>query len=206
LNAAFFAVIGAVAGGLITAVTTAAISYYQRHSSMREAHRVHAFERHLEAYERIFVTVRSVLDALNDYELISARVANSPDSVLEQLLDILNNCAYQYCTAVDWRYNASMAYLDLRLEERCLKLRDLLLRWLSGQRLATGDILSVYRNDEAEEISARRARALRIGDYQELSIEKITTVTDAPGDARLKRNIRRTATSVIKHLKDVMAY
>ena len=173
---------------------------------MREAHRVHAFERHLEAYERIFVTVRSVLDALNDYELISARVANSPDSVLEQLLDILNNCAYQYCTAVDWRYNASMAYLDLRLEERCLKLRDLLLRWLSGQRLATGDILSVYRNDEAEEISARRARALRIGDYQELSIEKITTVTDAPGDARLKRNIRRTATSVIKHLKDVMAY
>jgi hypothetical protein len=67
-------------------------------------------------------------------------------------------------------------------------------------------MLSIRRNGEFEEISARQASALVIGDYQELRIEKRVIVISAPGDARLMLSIRAAATSVIKHLKDVMAY
>ena len=206
MSAADFAVIGAVAGALITGITTAVISYYQRLSSARETHRIHAYEHHLAVYEQIFVAVRSLLHALNGFEAVSKRAVNSSDPVLKQMLYILNDCAHQYCTVVDWRYNTNMAYLDLRVEERCLHLRDLLLQWLSGDRVASGDVLSICRNDEFEEISARQASELRIGDYRELRIEKHIVVINCPGDARLVLNIREAATSVIKHLKDVMAF
>lgn len=206
MNGAVYAVIGAIGGGLITAITTAAISYYQRTSAMSDEHRVRAFERHLTSYERIFVTVRSVLDALNDYESVDRLVKNRSDPVLQQLLDILSDSAYQYCMAVDWRHNPGMAYLDTKLEETCLHLRDLLLQWLSDSRISYGDVITIRRNGEVDELSPRQVNTLRVGDYEELRIERGIIVVHAPGDTRLQHNIRSISVSVIKQLKAVLAH
>jgi hypothetical protein len=206
MNAAFYAVIGALGGGLITAITTAAVSYYQRTSAMSDAHKVRAFERHLAYYERIFVTVRSVLDSLNDYESVDRRVKNRADPVLQQLLDILSDCSYQYCAAVDWRHNPGMAYLDTKLEETCLHLRDLLLQWLSGNRVSYGDVITIRRNGTVEELSARQVTGLKVGDYEELQIERKIIVVHAQGDARLLHNIRSYSISIINQLKGVLAH
>jgi hypothetical protein len=206
MEGAVLAVLAAIGGGLITAAATFAIAYFQRASALRDAHRLRAFERHLAAYERIFVTSRSVLDAFNDYEVINKRVTDKSDPFLHQLLDILNDCCYQYCSAVDWRHNSGMAYLDMKLEERCLHLRDYLLRWLSGDRSSYGDVVAIRNNGKIKYISSQQLSSLGIGDYQELRIERRALITSAEGDAKLVTEIRAAATSVIKELKDVMAY
>jgi hypothetical protein len=206
MSGASLAVLAAIGGGLITALSAAAISYYQRASAARDAHRLRAFERHLAAYERIFVTCRSTLDALNDYVAVDKQVSDRSDPFLYQLLEILRDCAYQYCIAVDWRHNTGMAYLEMKLEERCLRLRDLLLQWLSGPRLFYGDIATIRREGRKVSISTQAVRNLHVGDYQELIIERRTIVSSGPGDAKLIADIREAATSVIKELKDVMAY
>jgi uncharacterized coiled-coil protein SlyX len=206
MNTAILAVAGAIAAGAITAAATMGIAYYQRTSALRDAHRLRAFERHLADYERIFAMARSVLDALNDYLALDRRVIDRSDPFLHQLLDILSDASYQYCAAVDWRRNTAMAYLDIKLEERCLHLRDLLLQWLSGDRTSYGDVVSILRYDRMEVITARQVKTFRPGDYRELRVERRAIVTSAPGDAKLAVNIRSAATSVIRELKNVMAY
>jgi len=46
---------------------------------------------------------------------------------------------------VRWRHNPGMAYLDIGLEGKCLRMRDLLLTWLSRSRLSHGDVATVRR-------------------------------------------------------------
>ncbi len=172
MNGATIAILGAIGGGIIASVTTVGIAYYQRASALRDAHRLRAFERHLPQYERIFQTSRSTLDALNDYISVEKRASSRSDPFLHQLLDILSDCAYQYCLAVDWRHNSGMAYLDMKLEERCLHLRDLLLLWLSKRRISYGDITTIRHGGKVETIPAQAVRSLAIGDYEELRIER----------------------------------
>lgn len=206
MSSAVLAVLAVIAGGLITGSTTAAIAYYQRASTARDAHRARAFERHLKDYERIFLTTRSVLDTLNDYVAVDRRATNRADPFLQLLLEILRDRAYEYCTAVDWRHNPAMAYLDMELEQKCLHLRDLLLSWLSKDRLIHGDIISIRQGDELEIMSRRRTRKLRVDNYRELKVERQVIAIDAPGDARLISGIKSSGTHVIKALKDVMAH
>lgn len=172
MTGASTAILGAIAGAFITGLSAVVISYYQRASAQRDEHRLRAFDRHLAAYERIFVTCRSTLDAFSDYVLVDMKVLDRSDPFLRQLLEILRDCAYQYCVAVDWRHNPGMAYLDLKLEEKCLHLRDLLLLWLSSPRLSYGDIASVRRNGQLTVTSAREIRRLAACDYEELRIER----------------------------------
>jgi hypothetical protein len=200
------AILGAIAGALITGLSAVVISYYQRASARRDEHRLRAFDRHLAAYERIFVTCRSTLDAFSDYMLVDKKVSDRSDPFLRQLLEILRDCAYQYCVAVDWRHNPGMAYLDLKLEEKCLHLRDLLLLWLSGPRLSYGDIASVRRNGQFTVRSAQEIRRLAACDYEELRIERQVMVVHNPADYKLISDIRKNASSVIQDLKDVMSH
>lgn len=206
MNAAIFAIIGAVVGAAVTGAATVTVAYMQRAAALRDAHRLRAFDRHLASYEQIFVTARSVLDAFNDYEAIDKRVSKRTDPFLHQLLDILNDCCYQYCSAVDWRHHSGMAYLEMKLEETCLHLRDLLLQWLSRERISYGDVATIRRNGITETISKDRVKSLNVGDYQELTVERHIVVTSARGDAALLKDIRSSAIAVIKELKDVMAY
>jgi len=206
LSAADVAIIGAFTGALITGLVAAAVAYYQRTSSLRDEHLRRAFERHLGAYESIFVSCRSTLDALNDYAAINSKVLDRSDPFLHQLLDILRDYSYQYCVSVDWRHNPGMAYLDLQLEEKCLHLRDLLMRWLSGARLSHGDSFYARRNGSVSTVSAQEIHRLETCNYQELRIERRAIVTNIPGDTRLLSDIRDAASGVIKDLKAVMSH
>lgn len=206
MSGAAFAAIGAISGGFVTALSALALSYYQRTSAQRDAHLRRAFESHFAEYEVIFATCRSTLDALNDYVAVESKAARRDDPFLFQLLDILKDNAYKYCLAVDWRHNPAMAYLELSLEEKCLRLRDLLLQWLSVPRITTGDIFSIRRDGRTCALSATDVRLLRVGDYQELIIERSPVVARAANDGRVISDIRASATLVIKELRAVMAY
>jgi hypothetical protein len=206
MSGALLAVLAAIAGALITASATAAVTYYQRASAFRDAHRARAFERHLTDYERIFLTTRSVLDSLNDYVAVNRSVTNRSDPFLQQLLEILADRAYEYCTAVDWRHNQAMAYLDMELEKKCLRLRDLLLSWLSKERLVHGDTICIRQGDQMEIVSPEQVKMLRVGSYRELRVERQTIAIDARGDVKLISDIRTAGTRVIKDLKAVMAH
>jgi hypothetical protein len=206
LNGAAFAVIGAISGGLLTALSALALSYYQRSNAQRDAHLLRAFEKHFSEYEGIFVTCRSTIDALNDYLTVKAKAKRGDDPFLFQLLDILKNSAYEYCIAVDWRHNRAMAYLDLALEEKCLHMRDLLLAWLSVSRITTGDIVSIRRGEEISFVPVSKALLLSPPDYRELIVESLPIVVAGPNDSKLASDIRASATSIIKELRAVMAY
>jgi len=206
MAAAELALLGGIFGALITALSAAAIAYYQRRSSLREEHRLRAFERHLAAYERMFAACRSTQDALNDYVSVDRNAADRSDPFLRQVLDILRTCAYQYCTAVDWRHNPGMAYLDIALEEKCLHMRDLLLLWLSRSRISHGDIATVRRNGIVSSISAEEIRRLNACDYQELRIERKVVVLRHDGDPKLISDIHQVASIIIKDLKAVMSH
>jgi hypothetical protein len=206
MSGAAFAAIGAISGGLVTALSALMLSYYQRTSAQRDAHLRRAFESHFVEYERIFVTCRSALDALNDYVAVESKTMQRDDPFLFQLLDILKDHAYKYCLAVDWRHNPAMAYLELPLEHKCLRLRDLFLQWLSISRITAGDVISFRYKDEMRTVSASDARMLKAGDYQELIIERRPVVVHGENDSRIILEIRSAATSVIKELRAVMAY
>jgi hypothetical protein len=204
--AAEFAVLGGIIGALVTALSAAAIAYYQSRSTLREGHRIRAFERHLTAYERMFAACRSAQDALSDYAMVERNSADRSDPFLRQVLDILRTCAYQYCASVDWRHNPGMAYLDIALEEKCLHMRDLLLLWLSRSRLSYGDVATIRRDGLVSRISELEIRRMRSCDYQELQIERKVLVLRHDGDAKLISDIHEAASMIIKDLKAVMSY
>lgn len=206
MAAAELALLGGILGTLITALAAVVIAYSQRRSALQDEHRLRAFERHLPAYERIYVACRSVQDALSDYVLIDGNAADRSDPFLRQVLDILRTCAYQYCSEVDWRDNPGMAYLETGLEGKCLRLRDLLLAWLSKSRLSHGDIATVRRGGVITGISAQEIRQLDDCDYQELRIERMTVIVGHNGDTKLVSDINKAATAVVRDLKAVISH
>lgn len=205
MTGADFAVIGAVAAALITAAASIVLTLYQRKSVLRAEHLQRASEMHLPHYEKIFVTARTVQDSLRDYSRTTARISDRSDPFLQLLLKIVQVGAYQYCVAVDWRHNSAMAYLEIKLEERCLHARNLLLQWLSRQRMSVGDIASIRRHGTFSSISIQEVSRLRGGDYEELRIERRTIVNPHRGDRRLASQIDRALSSVIVELKAVMS-
>jgi hypothetical protein len=200
------ATISVVGGAIIAALASVAAVYFQRTSVLRNEHRLRAFERHLSYYEHIFRSARSVQDALRDYALIERRVADRSDTFLLQLLTILRVLALDFCVAVDWRHNPGMAYLDIKVEERCLKIRGLLMRWVSRQRVRTGDMAFVRADGALSSISKDAVRTLRIGEYQELRIERRVMVVAHSGDEKLIEQIDKALSSLIVELKAIMAY
>jgi hypothetical protein len=205
LNAAALAAISALVGVVITALGTAYVSYSQRTAQIRNEHKLRAFERHLHHYERIFSTARSAQDALNDYAELLKRAAPD-DPLLRQTLSIAAAAASEYSAAVDWRHNAGMAYLELRLEEQCLQARDLLINWIAHPRVGVGNVISIKHEDKIERISSKRAGRLEAGSYSELRIQRRTIVTPAVGDERSIRRIDTALSKVIIELKEVLAY
>jgi len=206
MNAAVVAAISAFGGALVAATASVLISITQRLGAVRNEHRLRAFERHLSYYEQIFVTARSAQDSLHDYLAIDAKVTDRSDPFLRQLLAILSAAANEFNTAVDWRHNSGMLYLDLKLENLCLHARDLLITWLSVQRVYTGDIVLLRTNDVVRQIPVSEVADLAIGDYHELIIKSRLVVLSQPADHRLSAQIDRSLTRVITELKDVLAY
>jgi hypothetical protein len=206
MNAAVVAAISAFGGAIVAASASVVVSFSQRLSSLRNEHRLRAFEKHLSHYERIFVTARSAQDSLHDYAAIDGKVTDRSDPFLRQLLSILSTAAHDFNTAVDWRHNSGMLYLDVKLENLCLHARDLLIAWLSVQRVFTGDIAFVRLFDKVRQIPVVEIAELEIGDYHELLIESRLVVLADPGDQRLAAQIDKALTRVILELKDVLAY
>jgi hypothetical protein len=199
-------VFGGILVALISALSAFVIAQYQRRSTLREEHRLRAFDRHLAAYERIFTACRLVQDALSDYQMMDRNVTDPSDPFLRQSLDILRSCADQYYSAVDWRHSSGMLYLDMELEDKCRHLRELLRALLSQPRLSHGDVVTVRRNGEPKVISAEDLRHLGECDYQELRIErKIVVVRDADDERRLVQ-INKAAAEIVKDLKAVLAH
>ncbi|MFJ2768721.1 hypothetical protein [Streptomyces sp. NPDC087300] len=203
LVSASFAAAGAAT---VTALASVVAFAYQHRATRRDEHNLRVFDRHLSQYERIFVTARSTLDALRDYEIVTRRARDRSDPFLSQLLSIVSLSANQYCVAVDWKHSSAMAYLDIDLEEKCLHARDLLIRWLSQRRVAHGDIAFCRRGETLSPIALRDIPRLRVGDYRELIIERRVVVTPAAGDRRLIADINQALSKVVKELKKVMAY
>lgn len=200
------ATLAAIGGALASAFASILAIRYQHQVTEGNEHKRRAFERHLSHYERIFVSARSVQDAMRDYRTVSGRVTDRSDPFLHQLLAIVSKSAYRYCFEVDWRHNPGMAYLDLKLEGKCMRVRDLLMRWLSRPRIATGDIASIRVAGSFTRRSLTEVRSLKLGDYEELRIERQLLVTPSAGDARLLAEIDTALTAVIAELKAVMAY
>jgi len=206
MSAAVFTALGVAGGALITSVSSVIILLFQRRSALHNEHLLRAFEKHLSDYEHVFVSARTVQDSFRNFKAISERVTDRSDPFLFQLLEITASSAHQFCVAVNWTHNPGMAYLDLDVENKCLKARDLLLEWLSNQRIHPGDVASVRRNGTFEPLPLARVGALEVGDYQELRIETQLLVEEAPGDARRYADIDRAMSAVIEKLKAVMAF
>jgi hypothetical protein len=200
------AALGAAIGAVATAVGSFVIFLIRRRTALHNDHLRRAFEQHLHHYEHVFVSARTVQDSLRNYVTVSSRVSQRSDPFLFQLLATVADAAQQYCRAVSWTHNPGMAYLDLGLEEQCLRARDLLLDWLATQRIHFGMMALVRRNGEVRPISLDRVTSLRAGDYEELQIESRRLVTPAPGDHRRVVRIDSAISAVIKQLKAVMAY
>jgi len=200
------AALAAIGGVLISAFASILAIQYQHQVTERNEHKRQALERHLSHYERIFVSARSVQDAVRDYRTVSDRVTDRSDPFLRQLLAIVSKSAYDYFFEVDWRHNPGMAYLDLKLEGKCMRARDLLIQWLSRPRIATGDIASVRVAGRFTRRSLSSVQSLKVGDYEELRIERQLLVTPAAGDTRLLAELDTAFTAVIVELKAVMAY
>ncbi|MGW2229677.1 hypothetical protein [Streptomyces formicae] len=198
--------LAAAGAAMVTTLASIAVFVYQHRATRRDEHNLRVFDRHLSQYERVFVAARSTLDAIRDYEIVSRRAADQSDPFLSQLLSIVSQSANQYCVAVDWKHSSAMAYLDIELEEKCLHARDLLIRWLSQRRVTHGDIAHVRQGDVLSPVPLRDVPGLRLGDYQELIIERRAVVIPATGDPRLIADINQALSKVIRELKQVMAY
>lgn len=201
-----YVVIGAIAGALIAAVGSAALVYYQRRSDQLNEHRRRAFENHLPHYESIFASARSVQEALHNYLTIGQRQPVGHNTFLEMLVEILKDACYRYCVAVDWRHNSAMAYLNLKLEKRCLAARKLLLDWLSRPRLIDGTIVYILKGGTGTRIDPSRLHKVPLGAYDELRIETRTIVSPHPKDRRQAKRIDKALGKVIAELKEVMSY
>ncbi|WP_134124195.1 hypothetical protein [Kribbella kalugense] len=200
------AAVSAIGGATVAASATVIVALYQRLSQLRSEHQLRAFEQHLADYERIFVTARSVQDALHDYIAIESKVVDRSDPFLRQILSILSTAAHDFNTAVDWRHNPAMVYLDVRSENLCLHARTLLISWLSVQRISTGDVAFVRRGNDVRRILASEVRGLTVGAYDELIVESRRTVESHPSDRRLGAQIDKALTRVILDLKKILAY
>ena len=200
------AVITGVGAALVTAVTTALVAYGQRTAAIRNEHRLRAFERHLTHYERIFSTARSVQDSMGDYVAIQGRATSGDDPMLRQLLEIMAFSANAYNTAVDWQHNSGMLYLDIKLEEHCLNVRNLLTIWLAKQRVTSGNVVSIASDSKIRYLSTSEAKKLTAGDYRELRVQETFIVAAAPGDQKLASQIDKSLSQVIAELKAVLAY
>jgi hypothetical protein len=99
-----------------------------------------------------------------------------------------------------------MAYLDLRLEEKCLQLRDMLIAWLSKTRLSYGDVYFVKQDGEFRSASPEEIRRLSDCYYEELRIERRPIAVHGQGDRKLIVEIQSAGSSLIKELKAVMSY
>lgn len=205
MSGALFAALGVMAAAIVTAVATVLVPLQQGRRSLERERRAHAFDRHLSHYEKIFVAARSAQDAFNDYKAIEQRVSDRSDPFLRQLLAIVAEASYQYCVAVDWRHNPGMAYLAIKLERQCLNARNLLVQWLSQPRITSGDVALIKKNGTLSPVPLGSVRALNLGDYQELRIERRMIVTPDPKDLKLVHLIDKALSSVIGELKAVMA-
>lgn len=203
---AAYAALGAVGGALITAVASLTVFLIQRASTLRSEHLLRAFESHLSDYENVFVSARLVMDSLRNFRTVSERATDRADPFLFQLLEVASAAAHQFCIAVSWSHNPGMAYLELKLEKKCIRAQRLLLDWLSAQRIHSGDVAMIRVNGKFQPVPTSKIKHLQAGDYQELVIETKLLVLDAPEDKRGYAEIDQAMQAVVKQLKAVMAY
>jgi hypothetical protein len=196
----------AVGGVILTATSQVVIFVMGRRSTVHNDHLRRAFEKHLDQYESVFASARTVQDALSNYRVLSDRIDDRSDPFLHQLLEIAAEAARRYCVAVSWNHNPGMAYLALDLEQECLHVRDLLIGWLSVRRVRSGDVASIRNRGRTEAIPLGRVRSLQLGDYEELRLEQRQLVIADSNDNHRLREIDSALRSVIKELKTVMAY
>jgi hypothetical protein len=206
MNPSLYVVIGAISGALVTAVGTAALTYFQRREDRYNDRRQRYFEAHLAKYEAVFVAARTVQDALRDYVNVERKRAGAHDPFLEMLLDILKAASYSYCVSVDWRHNPEMAYLNWKLESQALRARNLLLKWLSVQRVSVRPLIYVVADGEQKRVLRADLRRRSLDSYSELRVENRRVVVANRGDRRLASQIDKSLSRVIKQLKDVIAY
>jgi hypothetical protein len=206
MNATSFTALGVAVAALITAISSIIIFLIGQRRSLQNDHLQRAFEKHLDRYERIFVSARTAQDSLRNFRTISGKVDDRSDPFLFQLLAIAENACHDYCVAVTWSHNPGMLYLSKRLEETCLQARDLLLKWLAVRRLHLGEVAFVRKGDDLEAIPVDSVLALVLGDYRELRIETRRLVFKEDGEASRLANIDQSLSRVIDDLKKVMAY
>jgi hypothetical protein len=206
MSNAAVAVFGAIGGALVTGACSILIFLVRRRTTLHNDHLQRAFVKHLDLYEQVFVSARTAQDSLRNYRLISGRVDDRSDPFLFQLLAIATDSAREYCVSVTWNHNPGMLYLDRKLEENCLNVRDLLLRWLAVRRVHWGEVASIRKNEEYLSIPPERVTGLKLGDYRELRLETRRIVLKDVDDARRLKEIDRALTVVIADLKTVMAY
>ncbi len=200
------ALLGAIGGALITAAGSAIIFLIRDRSQQHNEHLRRAFEKHLDRYEAVFVSARTAQDSLRNYRTISGRVEDRSDPFLFQLLIIATDAANAYSASVTWSHNPGMLYLDLKLEERCLRARDLMAQWLAVRRVHLGDVASIKVHDTLVPVPLARIAALRPGDYRELRLETRRVVLREREDETRLAEIDRALSSVIAELKAVVAY
>jgi hypothetical protein len=204
--AAAFAALGAAGGALVTAACSVIVFVVGQRKRLQNDHLQRAFEKHLDRYERVFVSARTAQDSLHNYRTISGKVDDRSDPFLFQLLTIAENACHDYCVAVTWSHNPGMLYLGINLEGACLRARDLLLKWLAVRRLHAGEVAFVRRIGDLEAIPVEAVAALALGDYRELRIETRRLVLKEDDEAKRLDKIDQSLSKVIGELKKVMAY
>lgn len=204
--AAAYAALGAAGGALITATCSVIVFMVGQRRSMKNDHLQRAFERHLDRYEKVFVSARTAQDALRNYRAISGKVSDRSDPFLFQLLTIAENACHDYCVAVTWSHNPGMLYLGIDLEGACLRARDLLLGWLAVRRLHAGEVAFVRIIDDLESIPIKTVTSLTLGEYRELRIETRRLVLEERDEAKNFVRIDQSMSKVIAELKKVMAH
>jgi hypothetical protein len=108
MAAAMFAALGAAGGALITAACSVVVFMVGQRRSLQNDHLKRAFEKHLDRYEKVFVSARTAQDSLRNYQAISGKVVDRSDPFLFQLLTIAENACHDYCVAVTWSHNPGM--------------------------------------------------------------------------------------------------
>ena len=200
------AALGAAGAASIAAMCSIVIFIFGQRKSFQNDHLQRAFEKHLDRYEKVFVSARSAQDSLHNYRAISSKVTDRSDPFLFQVLTIAENACHEYCLAVTWSHNPGMLYLSVELEGACLRTRNLLLKWLGVRRMYAGEVAFVRRTGDLEAIPVQAVTALALGDYRELRIETRRLVLKEDNEAKRLEEIDRSLSKVIAELKKVMAY
>jgi hypothetical protein len=206
MDAVLYAVLAGVGSALITSTTSAWIFRTGSRKATRDEHLRRAFDTHLKEYEEIFVSARTAQDALRSYSVISGKVRGGFDPFLLQLLTIAEDAAHKYCVAVTWNHNPGMLYLSKKLESKCLRVRELLHRWLAVRRVYAGNVAFICVDDDVIPIPAIKVPKLRVGSYRELRLETRSLIVTNPDEPARLDEINRGLTDVISELKEVMSY